>query len=84
MESCSDMVALILVKCPAVLNPATEDYNIRILLKEKVAGLKTLLGQSHPCRPTYDDQRLIFRGEILKDDLTIAEMCQKVYYYLSL
>ena len=77
----SPVMATVLVKCPAVLNPSTIDYTLQISLTETVADLKFRLNRIHPCRPSRTDQRLVFRGQILNDAITIANMCEKVLLF---
>lgn len=79
MSDEQDFLANITVKCPAALSLATVDYVTQISLFELVEDLKRQLSRMHPCRPKVEDQRLIFRGHILNDKLTIAEMCEKVF-----
>jgi hypothetical protein len=84
MSDEQDFLAHITVKCPAVLSFATVDYVTQIPLFDLVEDLKRQLSRVHPCRPEVEDQRLIFRGHILNDKLTIAEMCEKVFSRFSL
>jgi hypothetical protein len=77
------VMATVLVKCPAVLNPATTDYTLQISMMKTVADLKSCLNRRHPCRPDYADQRLVFRGQILNDSVIVANMCEKVCLHQS-
>lgn len=75
-----ESVVNVTIRCPAVLNPATVDFMLQIPITDLVEDLKRKLYRLHPCRPDFDDQRLIFRGHILNDNLTIGEMCEKVFF----
>lgn len=60
----------ITIRCPAIINSLTKDYLLPPLHpSQTLLDLKTLLMMQHPCHPALGEQRLIYKGKLLRDNL---------------
>lgn len=72
-QSAEESVTL-LVRSPTL----EDDLRVAVPLSSTVLTIKQALARKHPEIPQPDEQRLIFAGQLLKDEVSTASILSKV------